>query len=312
MASARVFTFATGLSERESDAAQASMPKDDYNAPYKRKRAILQGLGFIDDDQRVEGVAAAVEPAAPAGDLTLVYEPSPNLDLALAAHDRGLLDYLSTAWERWAAMPEDQRCQFFQRSLPSSGLSEAEGRDDDKVPALVPSNGCARQDPITRPGNSLHSQTCYYHTDMDTPIFRELLPALKADIAVLQAVVNAVSLDNNVDYRSKNKDERMEEKKNNLVTQPAPAATSEEEEGRRKTVIITTRSYPIPDITPVLRASVDTATSTTPPSSRKDSSDETVILRRGTTATTTRAAAAAAAAAAAMGTTKVSSFAASL
>ena len=216
MASARVFTFATGLSEQDSDAAQSSMPKDVYNAPYKRKRAILHGLSLIDDDhgggEAEAAVAAVVEPA-PAGHLTLVYEPSSNLDLALAAHDRGLVEYLSTAWERWVTMPEDQRCKFFQRFLPSDGERVGEEDDDDNIPALIPSNGCARQDPVNRPGNSLHSQTCYYHTDMDTPIFRNLLPALKADMAVLQAVVNAVSLDNNVNYqhRNKNKNDGMEE-----------------------------------------------------------------------------------------------------
>jgi hypothetical protein len=31
----------------------------------------------------------------------------------------------------------------------------------------------------------VHSQTCYYHTEMDTPIFRDLLPALKADMVGL-------------------------------------------------------------------------------------------------------------------------------
>lgn len=231
MACARVFTFAAGLSEHDSDAAQSSMPEDVYNAPYKRKRAILSGLSLIDG--RLDDAGAA-EPPAPAAvssplavraqghpdagaggrgalpesfaaHLTLIYEPSPNLDLALAVHDRGLVDYLSTAWERWAAMPADERCKFFQhhRSRSDGGGGS--------VPALVPGNGCARQDAITRPGNSLHSQTCYYHTDMDTPVFRELLPTLKADMAVLQAVVNAVSLDNNVSYHQKRKQHGRDE-----------------------------------------------------------------------------------------------------
>jgi hypothetical protein len=42
-----------------------------------------------------------------------------------------------------------------------------------------------QHDGVTRAGTSVHSQTCYYHTEMDTPIFRDLLPALKADMVGL-------------------------------------------------------------------------------------------------------------------------------
>ena len=185
---ARVFAFDAGVSKDESDAFQDAMPKDIYNTPYMRKRAILSGLFLVDgvstDTRRCNGTEA---PHPPAAQLTLILESSQSLDIALAVHDQGLVEYLSSAWERWRALPRDERCKFFQGG-------ECGG---DGVPALVPSNCCARQDAINRPGKNLHSQTNFYHTDMDTPIFEGLLPALKADMAVLQGVVNAISRDHN-------------------------------------------------------------------------------------------------------------------
>jgi hypothetical protein len=150
--SARVFTFAAGLSERASDAAQASMPKDVYNAPYKRKKAILPGLSLL-DEHGDEGAIASSTSLPPAAHLTLVYEPLRSLDLARAVHDKGLVDYLSTAWERWAALPEDQRCKFFQHGT-SDPDPNADSHCGGSIPALVPSNGCARH------GRELYTGSC--------------------------------------------------------------------------------------------------------------------------------------------------------
>ena len=44
---ARVYTYDSGLDVSTAASAQASMPEDDFNAPYARKAAILAGLGLV-------------------------------------------------------------------------------------------------------------------------------------------------------------------------------------------------------------------------------------------------------------------------
>ena len=66
-------------------------------------------------------------------------------------------------------------------SSPSSSSSS--------VPALVPSNFCARHERASRePGSGVHAQTCFYHTDDETPVFKALLPSLVSDLAVVNRV----------------------------------------------------------------------------------------------------------------------------
>jgi hypothetical protein len=198
-----VYTYDSGLDVSTAALAQASMPEDDYNAPYARKAAILAGLGLVNgapppastprvhaelvrvtcDAERAE---CTLTPDESAGVVTLTLDivPDGGLDLALSAHESGLIRYLETAWDRWARLPPSARCRFFRRPMPSSPSSSSSS-----VPALVPSNFCARHERATRePGSGVHAQTCFYHTDDETPVFKALLPSLVADVAVVNRV----------------------------------------------------------------------------------------------------------------------------
>ena len=69
------------------------------------------------------------------------------------------------------------RCKFFRR--------EKDGESDPAaVPALVPSNFAQRSEPGSKAGTDVHSQTNWYHTDDETPIFEGLLETLESDILV--------------------------------------------------------------------------------------------------------------------------------
>ena len=57
------------------------------------------------------------------------------------------------------------------------------------VPALVPSNFVNRTDRNARPGVDVHAETCWYHTDGDTPVFKGLAPSLAGDMRVVAAIV---------------------------------------------------------------------------------------------------------------------------
>ena len=202
---ARVYTYDSGLDVSTAASAQASMPEDDFNAPYARKAAILAGLGLVNgapppaSTPRVHAelvrVTCAAEraectltPDESAGVVTLALDivPDGGLDLALGAHESGLVRYLETAWDRWARLPPSARCRFFRRPMPPSPSPTS---SSSSVPALVPSNFCARHERASRePGSGVHAQTCFYHTDDETPVFKALLPSLVADVAVVNRV----------------------------------------------------------------------------------------------------------------------------
>jgi hypothetical protein len=72
---------------------------------------------------------------------------------------------------------------------PPDAPSPSPTSSSSSVPALVPSNFCARHERATRePGSGVHAQTCFYHTDDETPVFKALLPSLVADLAVINRV----------------------------------------------------------------------------------------------------------------------------
>ena len=168
------------------DSGQSAMPKDIYNAPYARKGAILRALGWEPgwlslgkDTEKGTGKAPhcffwPVEAwhSAPYGASDALW-----LTIASQVHDIEMIQYLRTAWERWKGMPMENRCKFFRR--------EKDGESDPAaVPALVPSNFAQRSEPGSKAGTDVHSQTNWYHTDDETPIFEGLLETLESDILV--------------------------------------------------------------------------------------------------------------------------------
>ena len=156
-----------------NDVGQSSMPEDIYNAPYARKMAILRALGW-----RPDGKTGAVVEGPPRCAFAVNYritDPSFNFgwNYRHLVHDRGMVEYLKTAWDRWKEMPSENRCKFFRRE-----------KDAVSVPALVPSNFAQRSERGCRAGTDIHSQTCWYHTDDETPIFEGLRETLEFDLIV--------------------------------------------------------------------------------------------------------------------------------
>ena len=157
--------------------AQSSMPEDIYNAPYARKMAILRALGWrAEMDAGKTGAVVEGPPRCAFGvNIDRIIDPSFNLgwNYRHLVHDRGMVEYLMTAWDRWKEMPSENRCKFFRRE-----------KDAVSVPALVPSNFAQRSERGCRAGTDIHSQTCWYHTDDETPIFEGLWDTLESDLAV--------------------------------------------------------------------------------------------------------------------------------
>ena len=166
-----------------NDAAQSSMPEDIYNAPYARKMAILRALGWSDELEEVfKNLRSIDELGEVEGPPRCAFdsldhkwhgERSQIWDYRHLVHDRGMLEYLKTAWDRWKEMPSENRCKFFRRK-----------KDAVSVPALVPSNFAQRSERGCRAGTDIHSQTCWYHTDDETPIFEGLRETLELDLIV--------------------------------------------------------------------------------------------------------------------------------
>ena len=164
------------------DSGQSAMPKDIYNAPYARKGAILRALGWErgwDLLEKDTGNGPLCVFKSVADWLKAPYGASDALWLTIASqvHDIEMIQYLRTAWDRWKGMPMENRCKFFRR--------EKDGESDPAaVPALVPSNFAQRSEPGSKAGTDVHSQTNWYHTDDETPIFEGLLETLESDILV--------------------------------------------------------------------------------------------------------------------------------
>ena len=165
------------------DSGQSAMPKDIYNAPYARKGGILRALGFepggswngkqyIRKNEPVYGFFEHIGTLPSVGRSNVSW-----LKITSQVHDIEMIQYLRTAWDRWKRMPMENRCKFFRR--------EKDGESDPAaVPALVPSNFAQRSEPGSKAGTDVHSQTNWYHTDDETPIFEGLLETLESDILV--------------------------------------------------------------------------------------------------------------------------------
>ena len=56
----------------------------------------------------------------------------------------------------------------------------------------MPSNFVNRTFRNAQPGADVHAETCWYHTDGDTPVFKGLAPSLAGDMRVVKAIVAAM------------------------------------------------------------------------------------------------------------------------
>ena len=122
-----------------SDAEELLDKVDDFNHPRIRRALILQQLRQIQKEGKHE-LDFCVSESSPEEDWKVVYE---------SVHTKGLLDFLSTAWERWEASGKD----------PSGGLESVAGL------VLVPSCHPLPRDVIQRPSKHPIGQMGYYCTD---------------------------------------------------------------------------------------------------------------------------------------------------
>ncbi|KAJ1462420.1 hypothetical protein M885DRAFT_505248 [Pelagophyceae sp. CCMP2097] len=134
----------------------AGFPGERVNAPVLRRDAILQAL----QDSTLTVYTTEV--------------PSSPLTEAAAVHDMKYLDFLQTAWPRWAAL--EHRDETFY--APGNAKTAGGG----SIPALVAGYG-ANRDAAHAP-EGLMGQVCYFATDRETPIFCELASALESDVGV--------------------------------------------------------------------------------------------------------------------------------
>ena len=203
---ARVYVHDADLGDG-GGGGEAGMPLDDFNDPYARKQAILRGLGLDAGGRAPEGYPNAQLVTVPVprtrveaslavrGDrvsVELEYLAHGDMDAALAVHGAAYVRYLATAWDRWCRTPPENRCRFFRRPLPESAsraIHDRVGGWSAGVPALVPSNFVNRTFRNAQPGVGVHAETCWYHTDGDTPVFKGLAPSLAGDMRVVAAIV---------------------------------------------------------------------------------------------------------------------------
>ncbi|KAG7373847.1 acetylpolyamine aminohydrolase [Nitzschia inconspicua] len=124
-------------------------------------------------------------------------------------HSPGLLDFLSTGWNRWDAMGEEGQD-------PSSTVKRNLAEEDDTAVLsskatlpLIPGNvSLPRNDPYQRPSRNVMGQVGYYCTDTCTPLFAELLEELLWDMETVQMAVQMALSDENNDN---NKEEEEKE-----------------------------------------------------------------------------------------------------
>mmetsp|Transcript_23567 Transcript_23567/g.59784 ORF Transcript_23567/g.59784 Transcript_23567/m.59784 type:complete len:472 (-) Transcript_23567:242-1657(-) len=162
-------------------AVDGNFPTDALNSPYERRRAILRALGL-----NLNLSVAAADLFGGRFNLAPVEWLEDSFELALLAHEQGLLTYLDTAWERWVALAEMRPPDFCCEADLEAAHAAA------RPPALVPANGLFR-DGLQLPGRSVLSQACFYHADRFTPIFAGLREALLSDLAVVRTAVDALA-----------------------------------------------------------------------------------------------------------------------
>jgi acetoin utilization deacetylase AcuC-like enzyme len=163
---------------------------DDFNHPRYRRALILDEL------QRRQKAATTsenndnnnihfVKPVGPAPDLT-AYR---NVQSA------GLLEFFTTAWDRWDALgPEGQDPMASLNMVTMAGGhdSPTSSTVTAKTPPLVPGNVPLPRDAYQRPSKNVMGQIGYYCTDTCTAVFESLKEELLWDVAVMTQAMSAI------------------------------------------------------------------------------------------------------------------------
>jgi hypothetical protein len=139
---------------------------DKFNHPRIRRALILQSM-----NDHADAKFTFEAPSA----------PSKNLDdYKLVCSDR-LLEFFSTAYDRWHAMGEHGQDPCSTRTL--------EEELDDISHPLIPGNVLLPREPFQRPSKNVMGQIGYYCTDTVTPVFKELKEELLWDSAVVKQAI---------------------------------------------------------------------------------------------------------------------------
>lgn len=163
---------------------------DDFNHPRRRRALILQEFYRRN---KIDGARIAFE--APAR--TARSNDQIPLGLYRKVHSKGLIEFLTTAWDGWKLLGQkgrDPSC------IPFSSLVLEDPDDEahpNRIPPLIPSNFAFPRDnnrfPPHHPQRSsknVMGQIGYYCTDTCTPIVAELLEELVNDEEIVRRAVD--------------------------------------------------------------------------------------------------------------------------
>jgi acetoin utilization deacetylase AcuC-like enzyme len=154
-----------------SNEEEADDALDRYNHPRYRRALILQQLAKRTDIDFQTPSPAAADGDDAAASLETLYQ---------SIHSPGLLHFLTTAWSRWEDLGPEGRSPAF---CLNEGATE--------IPAMIPINMPLPRDPIQQvESHSVMGQIGYYCTDMCTPIFRNLMPELRQDAAIMEQALD--------------------------------------------------------------------------------------------------------------------------
>lgn len=130
--------------------------------------------------------------------VSLSAEPGPgSLALAECVHSTGLLSFLERAWREWNLLvARGLADEYMGKNLDSRSVPDLSvflpGQSAPRDHILTQSGGGSKFPTLSRPGQSIHSQICYYSMDRMTPIQADTLLDLASDLAVIQKSVELI------------------------------------------------------------------------------------------------------------------------
>jgi acetoin utilization deacetylase AcuC-like enzyme len=187
---------------------------DDFNHPRRRRALILRELY-----QRCESSSSSSGGGGGQCELKKIVFETPesmtdqsessdtddsqsSLELYLKVHSKGLIDFLSTAWNDWESLGQkgrDPSCVPFASLLLEDPDGEFEAATPPPTPPLIPCNFSfprehdASRDHPQRSSKNVMGKVGYYCTDTCTPIVSELVQELAMDgRTVARAVERAI------------------------------------------------------------------------------------------------------------------------
>jgi acetoin utilization deacetylase AcuC-like enzyme len=143
---------------------------DKYNHPRYRRALILKELDRRNCNSDNNITFSFETPS----------EKARNLDFYHKVHSARLIDFFTTAWQRW-----DELGEGGQDSMCNGGG----GIENVSSPALIPGNVSLPRDIHQRPSQNVMGQMGFFCTDTCTPIFDKLMEEILWDLAVVQHAV---------------------------------------------------------------------------------------------------------------------------